>query len=507
MRLHQSTAAAVVSPHEDEAAHRPRRRSLSLQLELLLASGGDERIWPDPVTGRNRFGMTIIPAPHEIWFSSSTASAPSLAGHRVALETLARLFDSPPLAVNDWFDTIRARILRSYGIAGAAAILTASGTHAELMAVAVARALLEGPLTNVLIAQEEIGAGVSEAAAGRHFLASAPHRGALDCGWPIEGFSVADVELASIGLRSADGRKRPREEVDTEVLACCAPFMRGLLLHVLDCSTTGLAGPSPAVARALMEIARGRVLVVVDACQLRCSPADVRRYLGSGFMVLLTGSKFLGGAPSCGCLLLPPALADALAQAPPAPSGLDAYTASLDVPQRLRRWFAHGFGATANIGLGLRWMTALAELDRYEAIREAWRARILATFAEQVRARASALPWLRCEPPSAGIDPNRGSIVTLVIENSRRGLAATREAAKIHADLREPYAGLAGDAVCHLGPPVAVGERAALRICASAPLVSGIAKQLNAGLSFETAFAPVTRDLDTVFAKWAAIGG
>jgi hypothetical protein len=177
------------------------------------------------------------------------------------------------------------------------------------------------------------------------------------------------------------------------------------------------------------------------------------------------------------------------------------------VPQRLRGWFAHGFGAVANIGLGLRWTTALAELDRYEAIREALRARILATFIEQVRARASAIPWLRCEAPGAAIDPNRGSIVTLVIEDFRRGPAAMQEAAALHARLREPRRDLMGDAICHLGQPVVVGDRAALRICASAPLVSDIAKRLAAGLSFETAFAPVTRDLDTVFAKWAAIVG
>ena len=507
MRLQRSAVAWDASAPQNEIADRTYPRSLSLQLELMLASGGDERIWPDPLTGRNRYGTSVVPAPHEIWFSSSTAATTSVAGYRAASEALAVLLRSPSLPVHDWFDAIRTRILRSFGIAGTAAILTASGTEAELMTLAVARALLDGPLTNMLIAPHETGSGVPRAAAGKHFLASAPHQGTVDSGLRIEGLLGTDVDVVSVALRHADGRRRPCAEVDNEVLARSASLSRALLLHVLDTSKTGLSGPSPDVARTLLKAAPDRVLVAVDACQLRCSATDIKDYLSDGFMVLLTGSKFLGGAPFCGCLLLPPAIADALAEAPPAPAGLAAYSASFDVPQRLRGWFAHGFGAVANIGLGLRWTTALAELDRYEAIREALRARILATFIEQVRARASAIPWLRCEAPGAAIDPNRGSIVTLVIEDFRRGPAAMQEAAALHARLREPRRDLMGDAICHLGQPVVVGDRAALRICASAPLVSDIAKRLAAGLSFETAFAPVTRDLDTVFAKWAAIVG
>lgn len=505
MRLQQSAAAWVVSPPASEIADGTRRRSLSLQLELMLASGGDERIWPDPLTGRNRYGTSVAPAAHEIWFSSSTASATSFTGYRAASEALTALLGSPPLAMHEFFASIRARILRTFGIPGAAAILTASGTEAELMTLAVARTLLGGRLTNMLIAPHETGSGVPNAAAGKHFLTSAPHQSTVERGLEIEG--VLDVDVVSVALRHRDGGKRSCEEVDNEVLARAAGLSGALLLHILDTSKTGLSGPSPAIARTLTEAAPGRVLVAVDACQLRCSAEKVRAYLDDGFMVLLTGSKFLGGAPFSGCLLLPPVIAAALAEAPPAPAGLAAYNASFDVPQRLRGWFAHGFGAVANIGLGLRWTTALAELDRYEAVREALRSRILATFIEKVRARASSTPWLQGDPPGAPIDPYRGSIVTLVIEEPRRGPLSMQEVAVLYRRMREPCPDLVGDAICHLGQPVAVGDKAALRICASAPLVSDIAERLAAGLSFETAFAPVTRDLDTLFRKWARLVG
>lgn len=57
-----------------------RTGSASL-VDLLLTSGGDERIVIDPETSRNRYGTPAAPAPDEMWFSSSTASTISPAGY------------------------------------------------------------------------------------------------------------------------------------------------------------------------------------------------------------------------------------------------------------------------------------------------------------------------------------------------------------------------------------------------------------------------------------------
>ena len=76
-------------------------------------------------------------------------------------------------------------------------------------------------------------------------------------------------------------------------------------------------------------------MVVVDACQLRCSFEDIRADLESGFMVMITGSKFAGGPPFCGALLISPALADRLEDLE-APGGLAADSARFDWPKRLR---------------------------------------------------------------------------------------------------------------------------------------------------------------------------
>jgi hypothetical protein len=44
-------------------ADAPQDDELALRLRLLLLSGGDERIWPDALSGRSRYGTTSGPAP------------------------------------------------------------------------------------------------------------------------------------------------------------------------------------------------------------------------------------------------------------------------------------------------------------------------------------------------------------------------------------------------------------------------------------------------------------
>ncbi len=88
---------------------------------------------------------------------------------------------------------------------------------------------------------------------------------------------------------------------------------RDVLLHVLDASKTGLMAVTRQTARSLAAAAPGRVRVVIDACQLRSPLAQLQRDLADGFMVTVTGSKFAGGPPFSGALLLPAAIAEEVA--------------------------------------------------------------------------------------------------------------------------------------------------------------------------------------------------
>jgi hypothetical protein len=73
----------------------------------------------------------------------------------------------------------------------------------------------------------------------------------------------------------------------------------------------------------------------------------------------------------------------------------------------------------------------------------------------------------------------------------------------VHADGSDPrgvYEALQspadGSRPSHLGQPVAIGPRTALRVCASMPMLTDAA---------ERGFAAVEADLDAVFAAWARL--
>jgi hypothetical protein len=113
-----ATVSARVRQERTAAPH-----ALDRQLALLIASGGDERIWPDPVTRRNRYGVPATPAPDELWLSSSTASPVSPRGWAAARDALQRLTEPGALTIAAWFDQLRQRLLALYGAPGAAAVL------------------------------------------------------------------------------------------------------------------------------------------------------------------------------------------------------------------------------------------------------------------------------------------------------------------------------------------------------------------------------------------------
>ena len=318
----------------------PRDGGLELRLRLLIASGGDERIWPDPVTGRSRYGTTLRPAPDETWFSSSTASTITERGYRAALADLDALFAGgvgKSVQVQDWLAGLRAELLAMYGRGNAEAVLAASGTDAELIALAIVDRLLARPVTNIVVAPNETGSGVAKAAAGRHFLATSCLGGLVPVGERLAGWTDADIEVACVDIRTAEGEPRDAAAVDLDVAGHAERALargRGVLLHVLDTSKTGLAGPSREIAAQIAALAPERVLVLVDACQLRCPADRLRADLDCGFMVLITGSKFAGGPPLSGALLLSEGIATRLCSAPLPPEGLADYSARLDWPER-----------------------------------------------------------------------------------------------------------------------------------------------------------------------------
>ena len=370
--------------------------------ESILTSGGDERIAIDPATGRNRYGAPPGKACDEVWFSSSTASAISPRGYEAALEALRCLTGAhQKWPVSGWFDRIRDRLAALFGIPQAEVILSSSGTELELIAVVLSRSILQRPLTNLVIAPAETGRGVPLAAAGRHFLETSPFAAEVASGRLLDGLEAPESEVEIVEIRDPNGVALSADSIDDAVVRRVEAVIASgsdVLVHLLDCSKTDRTGLRRRTASVLMARYSGRVVIVVDACQLRCSREQIKADLNAGFMVMMTGSKFAGGPPFAGALLLPPWIVERL-QFVKLPQGLSAYTAANDWPLALRRALDACLVAQANIGMGLRWEAALAELERLFALDTALRDRVTARFSELVCEHAFILTLFRFDRP------------------------------------------------------------------------------------------------------------
>ncbi len=476
-------------------------------LSLLFAAGGDSRIWPDASTGRNRYGTRTVPAMDEISFASTTASNISPQSFAAAGHQLKRLFGvdgTATIAVGEWFAEIRGRIGASIGCNESGIVLAASGTDVELLALSLMLALSPRPITNILIAPEETGSGVPRAAAGRHFLDATALGRAVIAGEMLAGIAADRVEVQAVAIRDALGQARSADDVDVDVTSIAKDALKrgkDVLVHVLDTSKTGLTGVSREAARYISTLAPGRVRVLVDACQFRCNANVLAGDIADGFLVAVTGSKFLAGPPFAGALAIPPALVEELTTKSALATGLSDYTALHDWPALLRSRGDQEFGSHFNLGLGLRWIAALEQLEPMAGIDAIVERRIKQAFADHVRARAENLEGVLIHPHDEGDHIVDRAIFPLTMAVDGNDFASLAQAQGIHLALRESDVG----PVCHVGQAVNLGTRAILRVAASAIHINAVSDRLGSGDTMEEAMRPIADDLDILFEKWAAL--
>jgi len=298
---------------------------LTRPVSALLREGGDARLALDPKTKRDRYGTAAVPRP-ALRFGSCTASTVTVRGYLAAerfrrklLADAARMGLHATLAAAMAF--VEQEILRFYAVENLAhCVLAPSGTDAIGLGTRLLAAALGQPLAKVIMmAEEETGRLVPQAVHA----------------------AVAPANLHHIPLRSPDGMPREPGKVAEDCADHIGPDSGPVLLHLIDCSKTGLTAPLPKDAAALQASFAG-LEVMVDACQARLSAAALQNYLARGWPVALTGSKFFGGPPFSGALLIPKA-----------------------------RRFRLGPRAPANPGLLCRWAAALAEMGHFQAIPQA----------------------------------------------------------------------------------------------------------------------------------------
>jgi hypothetical protein len=440
------------------------RPGLRAQLDLLLTTGGSHDIWPDPHTGRTPLGTYTRPALHEIWLSSGSVSNIGPHGYKAAGQALEAIVPGgsvEPLALGHWFDDVRASLLEFYGIDGADVMLASTQQDAEELALSLARCILKRPLAPVSTTSSFIGHSL-----GTDYIEPYENDGSLQA--PA---TILETCVRKVDHLLTDGR--------------------AILMHVDERTA------SSHVPLAIAMLAPLRTLVVVDATDLRCSRSMIRRHLAQGFMVIISGSRFAGGPPSCAALLLPPDLVEHIVSAQGQDITLPSL-ASFDMPRSLRHWIL-SYTSVANLGLGLRWSAAIAELRRYYAVDREIRHQIIDHFDRKLRSRAAMCHFIGLhQHESSSFERSAQSRIALLLPPAM----TFAEAKSIHTQLAQPYIDQQGDAICHLGDVHIIGSRLCLSAAINAAQIADMAERMTKGLSFESACAPLTRDIDSVMRKW-----
>ena len=377
---------------------------LSAPLEHILISGGDSRLLIDPTSGYNRYGVPPRPRPDAVHFSSSTASAISDYGFafcellRADLQHAAHRAKSESEIVSEAAHGMSQRICLMLGLSadGADVAITASGTDAEIVAVLLGKAGdSRSPLTNVLIAPDETGSGVALAGAGCYFDSVVATGAKVEKGASI--WCDQPVSIEKIAIRGPDGAPRAIADVDDDFVAAGSKALaRGhrVLAHVLLASKTGLCAPSTVAVNKLIAIAPDRVDVVVDACQMRMSFKDLGSVIDRGWMLQISGSKFLTGPPFSGALVLPHKFRNRLA------SVQTSFREALNVchGELWSKWWADQLPrskAIPSYGPLFRWLPALLEARLLDALSDDFRRDIFERFRDTLVRRIEQSPYLR----------------------------------------------------------------------------------------------------------------
>ncbi|NVD44265.1 hypothetical protein [Qipengyuania atrilutea] len=341
----------------------------------ILTTGGDERIVLDRAAGLNKYFSAPYPS-SVLAYASSTANDLSLPAFRHLSKTWDGKTDYAT-ALED----LRARIRAAYGLSAQYPVaFAASGTDLEYLALAAVHAEYAGKVHNVLLGADEVGSGCIHSAHGRYFASCTPRGVSTGPGSPVRG--LEDVTLTDIPVRTAKGAVRTSDEIVAaidEQLTSAVADNRHTLVHVVHGSKTGLILPDAAGLGGLQERWGDRMTVVVDACQARITSASLQTYLQRGAIVLLTGSKFMGGPPFSGFAIFPLGL---LARVAAFPAGLATIFARAELPSEWKG--LQILPDEPNLGLLARLEASIFELERFQALAFEKVASVIAAFQEAV---------------------------------------------------------------------------------------------------------------------------
>lgn len=344
---------------------------------LIMSAGGDDRITVDEQSGLNSYGCKPYPE-NVIAYASSTANTISASAyalvearhHTLLSQTEKQSIEQVYLKA---FSQIRMRLGKAYQLPNDVdLVFGASGTDMEIAVLSLALLSPENQVHNILVAPDEVGSGTEYAIKGQYFAEKTALGYSVTKGENIEGFDRSDISTGFVEVRDEQGLPRESQAIADDIRQQIGNSIKDSvrpIIHLVHRSKTGLMAPGWNEFHSFVEQWGDSIDIVVDACQGRISPESVRDYVSHGAMVVLTGSKFIGGAPFSGVLLVPDHVSERVIKGKSLPIGLGAFFSRAEWPEHWEIANSILTNAT-NFGLVLRWESALYELERLMSLPE-----------------------------------------------------------------------------------------------------------------------------------------
>lgn len=373
--------------------------------EACLTQGSDDRSLIMPSTGKNKYHIQPRPISLDAIFRGScTCNAPTRAGYEAALKIYDYINARPSRskALTAVFQSQRERIARYLELPkGTEVVLCPSGSDAEYIPIAIARALNPNykKIVNVVTQKREIGAGSSVAAGGEYFSTHTPLYGRLrdDSNDLLDGFD--NIVEVSVLAREDDGTVIDASAVAAEVARRAESEGAYPIVHGVFGGKTGLRDGRMPPSRDSGRSSMG----VVDACQGRFSLEELHSWLENDSLVLFTGSKFYQAPPFCGAVIVPTRIAAQLRKLPPpfplsmfGNDGLGSFVTDKELPDCMESWkpFLRRAESVDNVGLALRWEAGLAGMEAVSKTPDTLRTSAIDQWANSVAAMVHAQPEL-----------------------------------------------------------------------------------------------------------------
>jgi hypothetical protein len=503
-------------------------------LEQLLTSGGDTRLDTNLETGCNRYACGCRPG-DVIPFGSCTSSTVSQLGFAAAEIAAGQIFSSTnrDAAANELAATIRNRLRELLTLPNDVDIaLAPSGTDVEFLALLLAAGGGNRRVVNILVGPSETGSGTPLAAAGCHYESRTPDGRQAITGQPVDPILASRVDVRTVDLRTPQGDMFSESQIDASVIE---PFLEAadadaiVLVHLVAHSKTGVHAPSLACIDRLRKTSDD-VAVVIDAAQGRFSRRGLRDVLQKDCLVMFTGSKFYGGPPFSGALLVPPRFRPDRRGLDELPAGFRAYFSAAEMPESWPE-VRQSLSAEPNIGLLLRWSAAIAEMDAYYHVPSNLRLQVLRFFEREVPkifGRSNVLRLLPVFPPlyddlSHRLLESKTTVFGFwVMPPGDRAPLDKAELKKLHFELAsaEPTSPSHSEREIlsrqfHLGQPVDLGRAGSiLRVAIGGPLITRVATDPTIGASFDDRLAwlheqihALRRKIECLAKRYSPTGG